>query len=340
MNPSLFMQRALDLAERGKGSVHPNPLVGCVLVHAGKIIGEGYHAQYGGSHAEVNAIASVTDPQLLADATAYVSLEPCSHYGKTPPCANLLVERGIKSVVVATLDPNPLVAGKGVKLLEEAGIPVQVGLLEREARWQNRRFFCQQEKQRPYLILKWAQTQDGFIARENFDSKWISCSQSRQLVHQWRAAEQAILVGKNTALFDNPRLNVRDWSGTNPLRIVLDSRLELPANLNLFDHQIPTLCYNTLKNESLPNLERIKLSEGNFLEALLANLHARQIQSVLIEGGSQTINQFLKAGLWDEARVFTAPIEFECGIAAPQLTQAPSESHAIGKDQLEIYFHG
>lgn len=340
MNPSLFMQRALDLAERGKGAVRPNPLVGCVLVHEGKIIGEGFHAQYGGPHAEVNAIASVTDPKLLTGATAYVSLEPCSHYGKTPPCANLLVDKGIKSVVVATLDPNPLVAGKGVKLLEEAGISVQIGLLEREARWQNRRFFCQQEKQRPYLILKWAQTQDGFIARENFDSKWISCSQSRQLVHQWRAEEQAILVGKNTAFHDNPRLNVRDWSGNDPIRVVLDSRLELPANLNVFDQQIPTLCYNTLKNETLSNLEWIKLSEGNFLDAMLADLHTRQIQSVLIEGGSQTINQFLAAGLWDEARVFKASIQFERGISAPTLTQTPAESFVVGEDQLDLYYHG
>ena len=339
MNPSLFMQRALDLAERGKGAVRPNPLVGCVLVHEGKIIGEGYHEQYGGPHAEVNAIASVTDPKLLAAATAYVSLEPCSHWGKTPPCANLLVEKGIKSVVVATLDPNPLVAGKGVKLLEEAGISVQVGLLEREARWQNRRFFCQQEKHRPYLILKWAQTQDGFIARENFDSKWISCSQSRQLVHQWRAAEQAILVGKNTALHDNPRLNVRDWTGSDPIRVVLDSKLELPADLHLFDQQIPTLCYNLLKSEKLTNLEWVQLPQLS-LEALMADLHARQIQSVLIEGGSQTIHQFLAAGLWDEARVFTAPIQFELGISAPKLTQTPAESHAIGEDQLDIYYHG
>ena len=339
MNPSLFMQRALDLAERGKGTVRPNPLVGCVLVHEGNIIGEGYHEQYGGPHAEVNAIASVTDPNLLTDATAYVSLEPCSHWGKTPPCANLLVEKGIKSVVVATLDPNPLVAGKGVKLLEEAGISVQVGLLEQEARWQNRRFFCQQEKHRPYLILKWAQTQDGFIARENFDSKWISSSQSRQLVHQWRSEEQAILVGKNTALHDNPRLNVRDWTGSDPIRVVLDSKLELPADLHLFDQQIPTLCYTTRKSEKLTNLEWVKLPQIS-LEALLADLHARQIQSVLIEGGSQTIHQFLAAGLWDEARVFTAPIEFERGIAAPQLTQTPAESHAIGEDQLDLYYHG
>ena len=339
MNPSLFMRRALELAEEGKGKARPNPLVGCVIVHQGKIIGEGYHAQYGGPHAEVNAIASVTDPKLLADATAYVSLEPCSHWGKTPPCANLLIEKGIKSVVVATLDPNPLVAGKGVKLLEEAGISVQVGLLEQEAKWQNRRFFCQIEQQRPYIILKWAQTADGFVARENFDSKWISGAQSRQLVHQWRAEEQAILVGKNTALHDNPRLNVRDWTGSDPIRVVLDSKLELPADLHLFDQQVPTLCYNTLKNEKLTNLEWVQLPQLS-PEGLLADLHAHQIQSVLIEGGSQILNQFLAAGLWDEARVFTAPIHFERGIAAPKLTQTPAESQAIGEDQLDIYYHG
>ena len=339
MNPRLFMQRALELAERGKGQVRPNPLVGCVIVHQGKIIGEGYHQQYGGPHAEVNAIASVNDPQLLAEATAYVSLEPCSHWGKTPPCANLLVEKGIKSVVVATLDPNPLVAGKGVQLLEDAGISVAVGLLEQEARWQNRRFFCQLEKHRPYLILKWAQTQDGFLARENKDSKWISGTQSRQLVHQWRAEEQAILVGKNTALHDNPRLNVRDWTGSDPIRVVLDSKLELPADLHLFDQQIPTLCYNTLKNETLPNLEWVQLPELS-LEALLADLQRRNIQSLLIEGGSQVLQQFLAAGLWDEARVFTSQITFGRGIAAPTFTQVPAETYAVGEDQLDVYYHG
>ncbi len=339
MNPTLFMQRALELAERGKGQVRPNPLVGCVIVHNEKIIGEGYHQQYGGPHAEVHALASVVKPALLPYSTVYVSLEPCSHRGKTPPCANLLIEKGIKSVVVATLDPNPLVAGKGVQLLQDAGIEVAVGLLEQEARWQNRRFFCQQEKYRPYLILKWAQTQDGFLARENFDSKWISGTQSRQLVHQWRGEEQAILVGKNTALHDNPRLDVREWTGSNPIRIVLDSKLELPANLQVFDQQIPTLCYNTLKNETLPNLEWVKLPELS-LEALLSDLQRRNIQSVLIEGGSHILQQFLAAGLWDEARVFTSPITFEHGIAAPTFTQVPAESYAVGEDQLDLYYHG
>lgn len=340
MNPTLFMQRALELAERGKGQVCPNPLVGCVIVHDGKIIGEGFHQNYGGPHAEVHAIASVIEPKLLAQSTAYVSLEPCSHWGKTPPCINLLIEKGIKSIQIATLDPNPLMAGKSVQLLQDTGIEVAVGLLEQEARWQNRRFFCQQEKHRPYLILKWAQTKDGFLARENFDSKWISTPQSRQLVHLWRAEEAAILVGKNTALHDNPRLNVREWAGQDPIRVVLDSRLELPSNLHLFDQQIPTLCYNSLKSEVLPNLEWVKLTEAHSLEVLLADLQSRNIQSVLIEGGSQVLRQFLAAGLWDEARVFTSPISFERGIAAPTFTQLPAESYAVGEDQLELYFHG
>ena len=339
MDPSFYMRRALELAEQGCGTVRPNPKVGCVLVQGGKIIGEGYHEQYGGPHAEVNAIASVKAPKLLQDATAYVSLEPCAHYGKTPPCANLLLENGIKSVVIATLDPNPLVAGKGVKLLEDGGISVQVGLMEKEARWQNRRFFCQQEKESPYLILKWAQTQDGFIARENYDSKWISCTQSRQLVHQWRAEEQAILVGTNTALYDNPKLNVRAWTGTNPIRVVLDAKGTLPSSLHLFDQQQPTLCYTTVKSEKLTNLEWVKLPQLS-LESLLKDLHSRQIQSVLIEGGSKTITKFIAAGLWDEARVFTSPIQFERGIAAPLLPQSPTESHAIGVDQLDFYYHG
>jgi diaminohydroxyphosphoribosylaminopyrimidine deaminase/5-amino-6-(5-phosphoribosylamino)uracil reductase len=339
MSQELFMRRAIELAEGGKGQVRPNPLVGCVIVHQGKIIGEGYHQQYGGPHAEVAAIAAVADESLLPECTMYVTLEPCSHWGKTPPCANLLVEKGIKSVVVATLDPNPLVAGKGVQLLQDAEVEVTVGLLEQEARWQNRRFFCQQEKHRPYLILKWAQTADGFVARENFDSKWISGAQSRQLGHQWRAEEQAILVGKNTALHDNPRLNVRDWTGADPIRVVLDSKLELPAELHLFDQQISTLCYNTLKNESLPNLEWVRLPELS-LKALLADLQARNIQSVLIEGGSQVLQQVIAAGLWDEARVFTSPTTFGSGIAAPTFTQVPAETYAVGEDQLDLYYHG
>ena len=340
MDQEIYMRRALELAERGKGKVRPNPLVGCVIVHEGQVIGEGYHEYYGGPHAEVNALASVTSQDLLGKSTLFVTLEPCAHWGKTPPCANLLVEKGIKHVVIATLDSHALVAGKGLEILRSAGISVELGLLENEARFQNRRFFCQVQQQRPYVVLKWAQTADGFVARENFDSKWISNAQSRQLVHQWRAEEQAILVGKNTAKYDNPSLSVRDWVGTNPLRIVLDANLELPGDLHLFDQQSPTWIYNTLKNETQGALTWIKLPKGFSLKEVLSDLHSKNIQSVLVEGGSQLLHQFLAAGLWDEARVFTAPIHFKRGIAAPKLTQTPAESHAIGEDQLDLYYHG
>lgn len=336
----LFMRRALELAEWGRGSVSPNPMVGCVIVHEGKIIGEGYHQLYGEPHAEVNAVRSVENQELLQESTAYVTLEPCAHWGKTPPCANLLVEKSLKKVVIAAFDSNPLVGGKGIEILKNAGIEVVTGILEKEARWQNRRFFTQIEQQRPYIILKWAQTQDGFVARDDYSSKWISGSQSRQLVHKWRAEEDAILVGKNTALYDNPSLTVRDWVGNNPLRIVLDSKLELPEDLSLFDENTPTICYNSRKSESQTNLEFVDLGADFSIGDILKDLHARKIQSLLVEGGSSVLTQFLKAGLWDEARVFTGKARFERGIPAPILNQNPFETLSIGEDSLNIYYHG
>lgn len=336
----LFMQRALELAELGRGAVSPNPMVGCVIVHENQIIGEGYHQVYGGPHAEVHAVNSVKNPELLRESTAYVTLEPCAHWGKTPPCANLLVEKGLKKVVIASVDSNPLVGGKGIEILKNAGIEVETGLLDTESRRLNRRFFTQIEKKRPYVLLKWAQTQDGFVARENFSSKWISNSQSRQLVHKWRAEEDAILVGKNTAKHDNPSLNVREWVGKDPIRIVLDSRLELPSSLHLFDQQIPTLCFNTLLSEVRENLEFIQLSEGFGPKEILEELQKRKIQSLIVEGGSQVLRQFIEADLWDEARVFTSKNTFESGISAPRLNQNPTETLSIGDDRLEIYYHG
>jgi diaminohydroxyphosphoribosylaminopyrimidine deaminase/5-amino-6-(5-phosphoribosylamino)uracil reductase len=335
-----FMQRALDLAELGRGAVSPNPMVGCVIVHENRIIGEGYHRAYGGPHAEVNAIHSVANHEILQESTAYVTLEPCAHWGKTPPCANLLVEKKLKRVVIATMDSNPLVGGKGIEILKAAGIEVESGVLGREARWQNRRFFTQIEKNRPYVILKWAQTQDGFVARKDFSSKWISGSRSRQLVHKWRSEEDAILVGKNTALHDNPRLDVRDWVGKNPLRIVLDPKLTLPTSLHLFDGSIPTLCYNTLKSEVRGSLEFVKTAVAFPAEALLADLHSRKVQSLIVEGGSLVLSQFIASGLWDEARVFTGKARFEAGIAAPLLNQNPSEILTMGDDLLTVYQNG
>jgi diaminohydroxyphosphoribosylaminopyrimidine deaminase/5-amino-6-(5-phosphoribosylamino)uracil reductase len=339
MNHSQYMRRALELAEWGRGYVSPNPMVGCVIVHENKIIGEGWHKEYGGPHAEVHAVNSVENQALLSESTVYVTLEPCAHWGKTPPCANLLVEKKVKKVIIAASDSNPLVGGKGIEIVRNGGIEVETGILEKEARWQNRRFFTQIEKQRPYVILKWAQTQDGFVARENYDSKWISNPQSRQLVHKWRAEEDAILVGKNTAAYDNPRLDVRDWVGKNPVRVVLDSKLELPKELNLFDQSVPTLIFNAVKNETKENLEWIQLSEIS-PETILKELHSRKIQSLIVEGGTQVLHHFFETGLWDEARVFTAPIVFERGISAPTLNQNSSETLSIGTDRLDIYYHG
>jgi diaminohydroxyphosphoribosylaminopyrimidine deaminase/5-amino-6-(5-phosphoribosylamino)uracil reductase len=334
-----YMQRALELAAMGLGTVSPNPMVGCVIVHEDQIIGEGFHQKYGEAHAEVNAINSVKDQSLLQNATAYVTLEPCSHWGKTPPCANLLVEKKIARVVIAAVDSNPLVGGKGIKILESAGITLISGVLEKEARIQNKRFFTQIEKKRPYVILKWAQTADGFVAKSDFSSKWISNSASRQLVHKWRAEEDGILVGKNTASYDDPSLNIREWVGENPIRLVIDSRLELPKTLKLFDQTIPTICFNTLKSEKLENLEYVKLSESFEIFELLDELAHRNIQSIIVEGGSFLLSKFIAAELWDEARVFTSQNKFEAGIPAPTFNQISAESYQIQSDLLQIYYH-
>ncbi|QDH78661.1 bifunctional diaminohydroxyphosphoribosylaminopyrimidine deaminase/5-amino-6-(5-phosphoribosylamino)uracil reductase RibD [Echinicola soli] len=332
-----YMLRALELAELGRGNVSPNPMVGCVIVHNDAIIGEGYHMKYGGPHAEPNAVNSVKEQALLKESTVYVTLEPCAHFGKTPPCANLLVEKQVEKVVIAVADSNPLVGGKGIKILQDAGIEVVTGVLERHARQLNKRFFTTIEKKRPYVILKWAQTKDGFIARANYDSKWISNSYCRQLVHKWRAEEDAIMVGTKTAHFDDPKLNVRDWHGENPLRIVLDKQLTLDKNLHLFDHSIPTLCYNLLKDESEKNLTYVKLKDHFDIEDILNDLHHRKVQSVIIEGGSYLLQKFIQSELWDEARVFTGNDTFESGIVAPKLKQRASETLNIMGDCLEIF---
>lgn len=335
-----FMMRALELAELGRGQVSPNPMVGCVIAHEDLIIGEGYHQRYGGPHAEVNAVQAVENPKLLSESTVYVTLEPCAHWGKTPPCADLLVEKGVKKVIIAAQDSNPLVGGKGIQILKNAGIEVETGLLEIEARRQNRRFFTQIEKNRPYIILKWAQTQDGLVAREDYSSKWISGARSRQLVHKWRAEDDAILVGKNTALYDNPSLTVRDWVGKNPVRVVLDSHLTLPPDLALFDQTVPTLCFNSQKSETTQNLEFVNLGLNFQLREVLKELHSRKIQSLLVEGGSRVLAGFIELGLWDEARVFSGKASFGTGIPAPMLNQTPTETILIDEDILNIYYHG
>lgn len=330
------MQRALELAKLGHGSVSPNPMVGCVIVHNNKIIGEGYHRKYGEAHAEVNAINSVQDHSFLAESSVYVTLEPCAHHGKTPPCADLLIEEKVKRVVIASRDPFEKVDGKGIEKLRKAGIEVEVGLMEKEAIEINKRFLTSIQKQRPYVILKWAQTADGFVARENYDSKWISNSKSRQLVHKWRTEEDAILVGKNTAIHDNPSLTSREWVGRNPIRILLDSNLEVKKGANLFDDEAPTLVFNSLKEEESRNVQWIK-TELNNPWNVLRSLHERKIQSVIIEGGSQVLNSFINENCWDEARVFTSQKTFGKGIAAPEIDGKITLEETIFDDQLIIY---
>ena len=332
-----YMRRALDLAVLGRGNVSPNPMVGCVIVHNHCIIGEGYHQHYGEAHAEVNAINSVKDKALLSASTLYVNLEPCSHYGKTPPCADLIVKYKLKKVVVANVDVNPLVAGKGLQKLKNAGIEVSVGLLEDEGKNLNKRFFTSVTKQRPYIILKWAETSDGFMARENFDSKWISNAYSRMLVHKWRTEEDAILVGTQTALHDNPQLNVRNWTGKNPLRVVLDRNLKLPKNLYLFDKQQETICYNLHKSEAELNLEFAKLKPDGFIHNVFQDLYFRKIQSIIIEGGSQLLHSLLEMGLWDEIRLFRSPQIFGKGITAPKPQGTLFYQETIEDDVFGVY---
>ncbi|MBT33306.1 MAG: riboflavin biosynthesis protein RibD [Thalassobius sp.] len=322
----MYMQRALELAKLGAGNVSPNPMVGCVVVHQGKIVGEGYHRKYGEGHAEVNAINSVRDKSILSQSQLYVTLEPCSHYGKTPPCADLIIKHQIPEVFVAVKDPNPLVAGNGIKKLEDAGIKVHCGILEAEATELNKRFFTAIQKKRPYIILKWAETADGFIARKNYDSKWISSVFSRTLVHKWRAEEDAILVGTNTALKDNPQLNVRQWDGRNPTRVVIDRNLVLPDTLKFFDGSQDTILFYS-KGISPVQDHNKKFGvaiEGSFLEGVTQELFNRKLHSVIIEGGAQLLNAFIEEGLWDEAKIFKSKTLFGDGISAPVLNQKAS----------------
>lgn len=333
----LFMQRALELAKLGIGQVSPNPRVGCVIVHDNKIIGEGWHKKFGEAHAEVNAIESVEDKALLKESTVYVNLEPCSHFGKTPPCADLLIKHQVKKIVVSNLDTNPLVAGSGIKKLIMAGVEVVVGVLEKQGRELNKRFFIFTEKQRPYVILKWAQTADRFIARKNYESKWISNEFSRQLVHRWRSEEDAVLVGTRTASHDNPSLNVRDWSGRNPTRVVIDRFLRLNSHIHLFDKKTKTICYNVLKHEEYKNLLFVRLDENNFVGDLIHDLYKQKIQSVIIEGGAQTLQLFVDSKLWDEARVFTSSRTFGEGLSAPFFQGALTSQQFTQNDRLEIF---
>ena len=349
---TLYMQRCLELAANGMGNVAPNPMVGAVVVYKERIIGEGYHAKFGDVHAERMAINSVKDKSILPDCTLYVSLEPCSHMGKTPPCTELILSTGIKRVVVATKDPNPVVQGNGIETLVKAGVEVEVGLLEKEAKELNRRFFTYHIKKRPYVILKWAQTLDGYIdaVRQPADPIapiWITNELSRTLVHRWRSEEQSILVGTNTVVKDNPQLNVRHWHGDNPLRLVLDRTLKLPTDSNVFDGTMPTLVFMGNNNtalarrgifSSIPNLELVIVDFAKGIEQhILKELYDRNIISLIIEGGALLIDSFVKKNLWDEARVFVGNQFFDEGIKAPVVKGQMYSYDELGDSKLFTY---
>ena len=341
-----YMQRCLELAALGLSSVSPNPMVGAVIVHEDQIIGEGYHHQYGQAHAEVNAVNAAISKyanaeELFKNSTIYVSLEPCAHYGKTPPCADLIIKHRIPRVVVGCRDPFEQVNGKGIEKLQEAGIEVTVGVLEEECKWLNRRFFTRVREKRPYIILKWAQTSDGFFALADGSQFWITGQESRILVHKWRSEEDAVLVGKNTVLADNPQLNVRHWVGKSPKRVVIDRHLELKRNLNIYNQSTETLVFNSVKTDIDAKIKYIALEDfDRFVpQYILFQLYLQDVQSVIIEGGAYTLNSFIEAGLWDEARIFTGKAVLGQGIKAPHIVGIEGEELLSGADRLQILYH-
>lgn len=325
---TIYMRRCLELARLGQQSVSPNPMVGAVLVHDNQIIGEGFHQKYGGPHAEVNAIHSVNskDSHLIEKSTLYVSLEPCSHHGKTPPCSDLIIRSNIPKVVIGCMDTYSEVAGKGIEKLKNNGIDVTVGILEAEARELNKRFFTFQEKKRPYIILKWAQTVDGFIDMERNNSRpqinWITEPETQQLTHQWRAEEDAILVGYQTVLNDNPSLTVRAVDGKNPKRIILSSEENIPQNSKVRDNEVETFFLDPHQNS---------------IEEILTFLYKESIQSLIIEGGKRTLEKFISANIWDEARILTGVSEFKSGIKAPLIGGKLINQTTFGKDLIQVY---
>ena len=345
-----YIKRCIQLAENGLGTTYPNPLVGSLIVYDNKIIGEGWHRKAGEPHAEVNAINSVKDKSKLKKATIYVSLEPCSHYGKTPPCSDLIVASGIKNIVIGSIDPFPEVSGKGIKKLMDAGCQVIVGILDEKCRLLNRRFFTYHKHKRPFIILKWAQSLDGFLApisseyKHNRKPIWITNKYSQQLVHKWRSEEGAILVGTNTAVMDNPSLTTRSWDGNNPVRVLIDQHLRLSKDSALLDKSSKTIVIcgieakDSTKPESSENLifETIDFKK-EITHQICELLYKHKIQSIIIEGGAKTLQSFINSGLWDEARVFTGDIQFIKGVKAPCLDAELRLKQDYTGDILRIY---
>lgn len=338
-----YIKRCLELAKKGLGITRPNPSVGCVVVCNGEIIGEGFTSSYGGKHAEVNAIESVKDKTLLCKSTIYVTLEPCAHFGKTPPCVDLIVASKIPKVVIGCIDTNLQVAGKGVERLLKAGCEVVVGVLEKDCIEQHKRFFTVQNKKRPYIILKWAETTDGFIAPLQKDENrpvWISNSYAQQLVHKWRSEEHSILVGTNTAIADNPKLDVRSWDGNNPVRVLIDKSLRVPESNSILDGSIKTIVFKDGNNSSnnISGNEYVNIDFSNNLpNQICSKLFDRSIQSIIIEGGKKTLQSFIDADLWDEARVFVGDVSFGSGVEAPMLNESHESEIDISDTKLRFY---
>ncbi|TPN82096.1 bifunctional diaminohydroxyphosphoribosylaminopyrimidine deaminase/5-amino-6-(5-phosphoribosylamino)uracil reductase RibD [Aquimarina algicola] len=338
-----YIKRCITLAKNGFGTTYPNPMVGSVVVHNDKIIGEGWHYKAGQPHAEVNAIASVRDTSLLEESTIYVSLEPCNHFGKTPPCSDLIIQKGIKKVVIGTVDTFAKVSGAGIQKLMQAGCDVTVGILEKECLELNKRFFTFHNKKRPYIILKWAETKNKYIAPKHTDKRapvWITNARSRQLVHKWRTEENAILVGGRTVVQDNPKLTSRDWSGQNPVRIIIDKTGKIPDNSYILDRNTKTIILtskeHTRASDDMLIYETLH-SKNDIEEQICTILHKHDIQSVIIEGGAFTLQSFIDKNLWDEARVFTGDSTFINGIEAPSLTGNIVNTQKIVNDVLTVY---
>lgn len=328
-----YMQRCLQLAKQGLGMVAPNPMVGAVLVMEGKIVGEGFHEKFGGPHAEVNAIEN-SGLQDLSQTELYVSLEPCSHFGKTPPCSDLIISRKIPKVIIGCRDPFEKVNGNGIKILKENGIEVIEGILEKDCLELNKRFIISHQLKRPYIILKWAETSNGLIAGEGSTEKKISNEITDILVHKWRSEEAGIMAGTNTVLFDNPKLDVRLWPGKNPVRIILDLKGKVPSTHHVFNNISETIVFTRVKG--LPSPFEYIPDDNDVLEFILKDLHKKNIQSILVEGGTQLINNLMERDLWDEARVIKTDLFFKKGLKAPLIMEEISGREFIKNDQ---YFH-
>ena len=337
------MQRCLSLAEKALGNTHQNPLVGAVVVYQNKIIGEGWHKKAGEAHSEVNAINKVKQTSLLPKSTLYINLEPCSHYGKTPPCADLIIKSGIKKVVIASRDPNPQVAGKGIERLKNSGIEVIEDILKEEAEFLNIRFYTYHQKKRPYIILKWERTEDGFIAPLKKDKQqpfWISNALAKQKVHQWRSQETSILVGVQTVIDDNPKLNTREWPGNNPLRLILDPSNRILKNATVLKDLLPTIVLNQQNQNSISRTHKEYFSLESFeLKKIMEFCYQRKILSILVEGGQKTLNYFIESTLWDEARVITAPNKLNKGVKAPFFNIDYIKEESIGDNLIRTYFN-